>query len=60
MKPVGRALPEAPVGFVVQTHIEIKDSEEGENTFCCRGQLGFVEEENILIVPSRTEDFHKG
>lgn len=54
MKPEGRALPEAPVGFVVHFHIEIKVIQR-------KGvKIGFVEEESISIFPSGTANAHKG
>ena len=54
MKPGGRVLPEAPVGFMVHFHIEIKVIQR-------KGvKIGFVEEESISISPSGTENAHKG
>ena len=54
LKPGGRVLPEAPVGFMVHFHIEIKVIQR-------KGvKIGFVEEETISISPSGTENAHKG
>lgn len=47
------------MGLTVQFHIEIK-SQRQERTHPVVGvRMGFVEEESISIVPSRTESFHK-
>ena len=60
LKPGGRALPEAPVGFMVHFHAEIKEIQRKERACSAVGvKTGFVEVENISIVPSRTENVHK-
>lgn len=57
LKPGGRALPEAPMGLTVQFHIEIKSQRQERTRPVAGVRMGFVEEESISIVLSRTESF---
>lgn len=46
---------------MVQFHIEIKEIERRQRAYSAVGvKIGFVKEERISIVASRTENFHKG